>query len=830
MNTHPPSGRFHAALFLLLLLFFLCSPVRAQEPVAVPAPVSWTSIYDLPEGVTFEELQQDFRSYWRGREIGKGKGYKPFKRWEAYMAPRIFPSNDMRVTNSTYFNFLNWEKQQGNVGVRKSFAGNWTPLGPFTKATGEDTGVGRLNMVRFDPSNSQIMYVGAADGGLWKSTNGGTSWTTNTDFLGVIGVADLAIDPTDPSRMFLATGDVESDRRSIGVLRSTNGGSSWLSTGLSWTALDDFSIRKLLMHPGDPDILLAATNRGVFRTTNGGTSWSVSSTTANFKDMEFKPGEPSTVYATSNEMWKSTDNGVNWTKITAGVPGSDVVRMSLAVTPAEPNSVYLMAGKASNGGLLGIYKSTDSGANFTTRFEPDYSGATALGTPGNPNILGNEADGSDAAGQSFYTLALAAHPTDPNFLLAGGVSQWASFDGGFTWEISSFWAPDPDFEFVHADTHEILFSADGSKAYSSHDGGLAVFTDGAGTWTDLSNNLNISQQNILGMSASSPNKIAVGLQDIGTILNTAPSTWQVIGGGDGEYCFIDYSNDNIIVETGTNGSHAISFDGGGSFTDIVDGLPTDAESGEVEFQSPIHQDPMVSQPLLRRRTQGPVPHRRSGDELDGSGPSLPGRREQHPRVQDRAQQQPGHLCDQRIQHFQVYRRGYELGLPARTERFGLHQPNRHLERQPEPRVGHLLGLQREQQGLQDGGRRRQLDQPVGRAAQLALQHRRFPEWLGRTGVRRRGHRSLPPGQRRLVVDPLLRCPAPLQRSGPEDLLPDDATPGRHLRSRHLAIGPGPVRPSRGTAVLHGPDDRENEPAFLGVRFGNRPLLLRGRAQ
>ncbi|SEQ96754.1 T9SS type A sorting domain-containing protein [Neolewinella agarilytica] len=575
-----------------LLCFIFSFPCFSQEAIPTVKPV-WNSIYDNPKA-SFSELREDFNAYWKDRTVGKGHGYKPFRRWEAYMAPRIFPTNDMSLVNNTYFNYVAWKKKQGIEDNQKSFSGNWTPLGPFTKATGEDTGVGRLNMVRFEPGNNQVMYVGAADGGLWKSTNGGASWSTNTDFLGVIGVADLAIHPTVTNTMYLATGDVESDRRSIGVLKTTDGGANWNNTGLSWTAIDDYSIRKLLMHPGNPQILLAATNKGIFRTTDGGVTWSSSATAQNFKDMEFKPGDPNTVYACSNSMWKSTNNGVSWTRITNGVPVNDVVRLGLAVTPAEPGYVYLIAGKQSNGGLKGIYRSTNSGNSFSTQFEPVYN--NTLGDYDNPNILGNEPDGSDAAGQSYYTLALAASPTDPDFLLAGGVSQWASTDGGESWYISSYWAPDPNYEFVHADTHEIVFSSDGTKAFSSHDGGLAMYTDNAtgdGPWTDLSNNLNISQQTIIGMSASNPNRMAAGLQDIGTILNTAPSTWKVIGGGDGEYCFIDYTNDDIVVETGTNGSHAISYDGGLSFTDIVDGLPTDGETGEVEFQSPIHQDPMV---------------------------------------------------------------------------------------------------------------------------------------------------------------------------------------------------------------------------------------------
>ncbi|WP_020570361.1 T9SS type A sorting domain-containing protein [Neolewinella persica] len=591
MNYQTKSGDISVFLFFFLLFTFLAAPCFSQEAIPTVDPI-WTSIYNSPDA-SFEEIQENFQTYWRNRTIEKGHGYKPFKRWEAYMAPRIFPSNDMTLVNNTYFNYMKWEREQRVLVAENAFAGNWTPLGPFTKATGDDTGVGRINMVRFDPTNSQTIFVGAANGGLWKSTNGGGSWATNTDFLEIIGVTDLAINPSNTSIMYLATGDSEGDRSSIGVLKSTNGGTTWNATGLTFSASQNVKISKLIMHPVLSNTLLASTSQGVYRTTDGGVTWAAptTATTQQFKDMVLKPNDPNTVYATSSTLWRSTDNGVTFSQITSGLPSTDVVRMTAAVTAAAPSTVYLMAGKQSNGGLLGIYKSTDSGLTFNTQFEPDYNATLGTATD-NPNILGNNEDGSDAAGQSFYTLALAASPTDPNFLLAGGVSQWASTNGGENWYVSSFWAPDENYQFVHADTHEIVFSADGTKAYSACDGGLAMYTDNAsgdGPWTDLSNNLNISQQESIGMSATNPNRTAAGLQDIGTVLNTAVNTWKVIGGGDGEYCFIDYTNDDIIVETGTNGSHSISFDGGTNFTDIVSGI----DNTDVEFKSPIQQDPML---------------------------------------------------------------------------------------------------------------------------------------------------------------------------------------------------------------------------------------------
>src|SRR3989338_3317613 len=121
-------------------------------------------------------------------------------------------------------------------------------------------GAGRLNFVRFDPTNSNTIFVGAPDGGLWKSTNGGTSWTTSTDQLTVIGCTDVAIDPGNTQIMYLATGDGDAgDCYSIGILKSTDGGATWNTTGLSWTVNQGRTISKLLMHPTNSQILIAAT-------------------------------------------------------------------------------------------------------------------------------------------------------------------------------------------------------------------------------------------------------------------------------------------------------------------------------------------------------------------------------------------------------------------------------------------------------------------------------------------------------------------------------------------------------------------------------------------
>jgi photosystem II stability/assembly factor-like uncharacterized protein len=549
--------------------------------------------YDNPQA-TFEELQESFNAYWKDRPYEKGKGYKQFKRWESYMGPRIYPSGDMSLPSTNYQNFMDWyETQPANLKT----ANNWSELGPFVKATGADTGVGRLNFVRFNPLKHSTMYVGAPDGGLWKSVNSGASWTTNTDFLPIIGVADLVIHPTDTMIMYLGTGDIEGDRFSMGVRKSTDGGTTWNTTGLTWVASDKYKISKVLMHPSNPLILLVATDGGVFRTTDGGESWGVGSPASpvsgitDFKDMEFKPGDPDVVYAAGKEIWKSTDNGATWTQVSTynGLPDSTTVaRIALAVTPADPTYVYAVIGNEVGSGLMGLYRSTNSGASFNVVTQ----------TLPAKNILGYVTDGSDTGGQAFYDLAIAVAPDDANFVTVGGVNMWNSIDGGVNWTIMSHWDPDPNYQFVHADIHEISYMpgnlpANNMTFFACGDGGLSKTINDGATWTDISNNLRISQQTTIGISSTDPNKIVAGLQDIGTIYkpnSTLPITWNVIGGGDGEDCFIDWNDDNNIVISGTNGSHQLSINGGTSFNDIVSGLPAE----QADFYSAIRQDPSVS--------------------------------------------------------------------------------------------------------------------------------------------------------------------------------------------------------------------------------------------
>lgn len=530
------------------------------------------------KGVSFYEIQNDFKNYWKDKTPSRSRGYKPFKRWESYMSERVYPSGNMNLPSSAYTNYIEWQKRNNSSrqATNNLITSNWTEVGPIGSPTGPSpytrTGAGRTTFIRFSPDLA-TMYVGTPDGGLWKSTNNGASWTTNTDFLGVIGCSDIAITPSNPNVMYLATGDIESDRKSIGILKSIDGGNTWNPTSLTFTVQEGYKISKLLMDPSNSQKMIVATNTGIFYTTDGwqtNTFVSVNGEYPTLYDMEFKPGNANanTVYAAGTKLYKSTDFGATWVQITNGIPTTDIIRIALGVSPNNDNYVYALIAKA-NSSFKGVYRSSDSGSSFST-----------MSTT--PNLLGYAEDGNDTAGQGFYDLAIAVSPVDANYLVVGGINHWISSNGGSTWINTSVW----DSGEVHADVHDVYYLPNsGTTVFSCNDGGIFKSTDNGDQWTDISSNLAIGQVVGLGLSQTNSDFIVAGQQDNGTNLKTV-SSWTNINGGDGGECFTDYTDNNTIYVQYVEGKYSRSDDGGTNVSPIQTGLPTG-----MDFYSPFKIDP-----------------------------------------------------------------------------------------------------------------------------------------------------------------------------------------------------------------------------------------------
>ena len=428
-----------------------------------------------------------------------------------------------------YQNDLNNSGSKLNGGQPSTMAGNWTLIGPTTTIPAGG-GAGRVNCIRFQPGSTTIVYAGAPAGGLWKSTNGGVTWSMwNTDALAAIGVSDLAIDPGNVNIMYLASGDGDAgDTYSLGVLKSIDGGLTWNATGLSWVVSQGRTIRKLLIDPSNTQIIHAATSNGMYSTTDGGATWAVTQA-GNFFDAELNPSTPATVYATTaTQCYRSTNSGSSYTSV---FTNGSANRLALAVTPANNAYVYMLAGSAANNGFLAFYSSTNSGASYTQ---------ITVASPS--NILGWASAGNDVGGQSWYDLSLAASPTNANEVLAGGVNIWRSTNNGQNWTLNGHWTGS-GAPYVHADQHDLIYT-NGTTCYSGNDGGFFTTSNNGGSWTDLSNGLQIGQMYRLSTAATNVNMNISGWQDNGTN-RVSSGTWTSVIGGDGMECIIDYTTTNI---------------------------------------------------------------------------------------------------------------------------------------------------------------------------------------------------------------------------------------------------------------------------------------------
>jgi hypothetical protein len=539
---------------LLSLLFFYSSSAFSQP---------WLPQQDeQSKPLSFFDIQKSFNEYWKDREIEKGKGWKQFKRWEHYWEKRVDKFGNFPPSGIILEEIQKYKKSHKKTGNRVLTA-NWTSSGPSTSSGGY-AGIGRINSVSFHPSNTDIIYAGAAGGGLWKTINGGTSWFTNTDDLAVLGVSGIVVHPTNPNIVYIATGDGDGgDNYSVGVMKSEDGGATFTNTGLNWSVTSGWLIRRMIIDPDNSEALLVATSNGIYRTVNAGIDW-VQEQSGNFYDIEAKTtGSSNTFYASSGaNVYRSTNNGDTWTSIYS-VSNSN--RLSIATTAANADYVYVLSSSASSNGFNGVYRSTNSGNSFAQMSNT-------------PNLLGWSSTGSDGGGQGWYDLAFTADPANAETVYVGGVNTWKSTNGGTSWSIKSHWAGAPGVQTVHADKHVMEWQ--NSVLWEGNDGGLYKSGNGGNTWNHMSNGMVISQMYKLGVSQTDT-KVIAGLQDNGTKLMDNNGNWTDEIGGDGMECAINSANSNIMYGSLYFGEINRSTNGGSSWTDIQNNITGQPEGAWV---------------------------------------------------------------------------------------------------------------------------------------------------------------------------------------------------------------------------------------------------------
>jgi hypothetical protein len=514
--------------------------------------------------------------------------YLKWKRFEQFHANRLQPDGNIEpnVTHRIWKGFDEFKNKfsdkDGNIIANSSYS-FWSGLGPtaITRyGAGYNSGYGRVNCIAFHPTNENILYIGLPQGGIWRSLDGGANWSVLTDNLPSCGISGLVVSWANANTIYALTGDghvshgnlITSygfDQKSVGVLKSVDAGATWAATGELPNAGAIYYGYKLIQHPTSSNTLFAATTSGIYRTTNGGTSWTQVASDTRFTDIEFKPGSPNTMYAVrrmssggginSNPFYRSTDGGTTWS--TTGVTGltTTAERLAIGVSAANSNYVYLLTGPATgNGSFKGIYRSTNSGVDFTLRTTT-------------PNILGYPVDGSDNADQTFYDLAIEVDPNDANKIITGGINIWRSTDGGTTMVNETFWKDNEAAanSYVHADIQNLTYHPKNSnKVFACTDGGVGLSLNDGLDWSFPSANLHIMATYHGDWYEPSASIIAVGTQDNGTnVRHTSSNNYRHIYGADGFDCLIDQDNASDIVYV-ANASIRRTTDGGLTETDI----------------------------------------------------------------------------------------------------------------------------------------------------------------------------------------------------------------------------------------------------------------------
>lgn len=480
------------------------------------------------------------------------KNYTHFKRWESFWAHRLMPDGTF-PNGELIINAINDKlSQRIRSKSEKPFGADpqWSIVGPIQVPKGG--GNGRINCITLHPNVPSLIWVGSAAGGAWKSTDYGQSWSTTCDDLFSMGVSDIAMPWNDPNIVYLATGDDDAGSTySTGIVKSTDGGKNWNPTDLTFQTSARQQIYRLISHPTIAGKLYAATSQGLYITTNAGAKWDKKST-YNFRDLEIRPGSDIMIGCEGKEIYRSTDAGNTWTKITTSIPAT-VGRISLAVSPANPDYMYaLLSDNAKGNGFGGLYRSVDGGKTWVSRSTT-------------PNILSHSVDGSSAGGQGWYDLAIACSAKQPNHIIIGGVNVWRSTDGGANWTISAHWYGDRGNPYVHADIHDLDYVPNSDKLIlAGCDGGLFASSDNGLSWVDNSDGLGITQYYHVGTAQSMSPSYVGGAQDNGTT-RFAANIWTQVYGGDGMKCLIHPVNSQIVFASIQNGYINRSTDGAKNF-------------------------------------------------------------------------------------------------------------------------------------------------------------------------------------------------------------------------------------------------------------------------
>jgi len=457
---------------------------------------------------------------------------------------------------------------------------------------------GRVDDIQGVDSDPMVVWVGFATGGLWRTTNGGRTWTSLFDEMPVSSIGDIGIAPSDPNVVYVGTGEPNNRQSSTigyGVYKTTDGGHTWQHLGLENTQ----SIGRIAVHPRDPNTVFVAAvghlyapneERGLYKSTDGGQTWTKShyiDADTGFSDVAIDPSNPDNVYAVSYQrrrtwwgfngggpgsgLWKSTNGGGTWTRVQGNgwpEPNDGIIgRIGIDIHRANPQIIYAQIEVGASGGTGANV--ADDGGPLVGRGGGGGGGGgrgQAAGPPPPPDPQESGVWRSEDGGRTWqlmsnqnnrpmYYSQIRVDPTSDQKLIVGGSGASMSFDAGQTWQRLQGTG--------HGDYHAFYISpADPRIVWVGHDGGLDVSYDGGLTW-DYMNHMALGQFYQVSADMRRPYYVCGGLQDNGSWCGpsavrsgTGPvnTDWYRVGGGDGFYTRQDPTDYTTLYSESQNGA------------------------------------------------------------------------------------------------------------------------------------------------------------------------------------------------------------------------------------------------------------------------------------
>lgn len=457
----------------------------------------------------------------------------------------------------------------------------WHSIGPRPAHMGSyNLTSGRVCAVAVDPQHPDTVYMGAAEGGVWKTTDGGVDWTPLCDNQPSMSSGALAVDPKNSNIVYWGTGEQNGCGSlcysGIGIMKSTDGGTTWTKVMDS----PQSATYRIIIDPDSTNIVYVAMSNGIFKSTDAGATWTLLKS-GNASDLVMDTTGDTTLYAGIEGVgtFKSTDAGAVWNADTTGLPPtSQMSRISLGICLSSPDTLYagiygpnpLVASSDTNR----VYKSTDAGATWQPLTNaPNYG-----------------------FGQGWYNNYVQVDPVNPNVVYLGGIDIWRSTDGGANWtDLTHSYTGGP----VHPDQHAMDFDhEDPNTIFVGNDGGMYKSTDQGTDWDNLNQSIVTIQYYGIAVDPHSSYVTYGGTQDNGTQRRDSRYIWGDVTGGDGGVVNVDYDNSDTVYGEWTGGYHLKSVDGGHTFSGINNGI-----SGKGDWQTPVVMNPRDPQVLYTGTTK-----------------------------------------------------------------------------------------------------------------------------------------------------------------------------------------------------------------------------------